>query len=165
MKRFFSLSLSVVICCMLLSGCDSFESRKEQQVTIKSGTYRSVLADGSPTHIVVEDETFTIYNGNYQYCPTFYYLTAMEEASAKAQAEGFSLTEADEQRIKDQMQSIDYSVYDGVPVRYQVGNEWDNTFNMMAETDDGEPITGFFLTFYVDNETIGFGDEYYTLEE
>lgn len=146
------------------SGCNETPQGNQQELSVPFGTYAYTYEDGSVSQIIVDETSFMIQNGDYQYCPSIAALTRIEDAVIHAQAEGLALSEDAQKQIAEEAKSLDFSSYDHVAVPYHLELVDVNVVNLVAEDENHEKIWGLQLTYYADDSTIGFGDGYYVLQ-
>lgn len=159
-------SLFCILTMFWLNGCGLIDSDSTVELSVPYGTYVFTGEDGTTAQIVVDADSVTIQNGNYDKCAAFHTILAIDRAKAQAQAEGFQLTEEQKNEIQAETEAIDFSAYDGQVLAYDPEQFDETTVNLIPLDEDQSPIWGLLLSYHADTGILGsLGNRAYLLQE
>ena len=158
--RFVIISVILILSVFSLSGC------KKSEPTIPLGTYTFTNEDGSISEIVLEKDTVCFKNADFSYAAIIYAGQRMMSDSREADNEGTPLSKEESDEIfRKYKESIDFSPYESNPVNYFTEySEGDQSIQLYTLDENGDEILGLQATYYLKDKTLGFADDYFTLE-
>ncbi len=157
-----SLILTAIFCMVFFCACSAEESKPKYDIPL--GTYRYIHEDGSVSDIILTKDTVKYVNVDLESGREVSAFERYIAASAKANAEGRKLTEAEIQELREKDAAVDFNSFQNKELAYIISDETDISVNIAAMDENGEPIYGLEATFYLEEKQLGF-DEYYILVE
>lgn len=157
-------SLSIIF---LLASCSS--GKYEQGVnaddfTIRYGVYVCTHEDGSTSEIEIDKDHCTIRNADYSQFYKSYFLDVYLPLQEEAEENGYELTTDDQMRIVEEGKSVDFSVYDDMPLQYSWDKDQGDARNVIMYDTDGNVIPGLGPTYYYNDHTLGTVEGIYVLK-
>ena len=162
MSKKILLILTAIFCMALFCACSAEESKLKYDIPL--GTYRYIHEDGKVSDIILTKDTVKYVNVDLELCREVSSFERYIAASAKANAEGRELTEAEIQELRKKDEAVDFNSLQNKELAYIISDETDFSVNISAMDENGEPIYGLEATFYLEEKQLGF-DEYYILVE
>lgn len=156
------------LCIIPLFVSCSFDKETHEDIkddfTINYGVYVCTHEDGSTSEIEIDKDHCTVRNADYSQFYKSYFLDVYLERKEEAEGNGYELTTDDETQIMEEAKSVDFSVYNDVPLQYSWGEDQGDARNVILYDTDGNVITGLGPTYHYDDHTLGTAEGIYVLK-
>jgi hypothetical protein len=142
----------------LLNGCSN-----NKYLLPTYGVYY-YIDDEIISNIEITENTIKIENADFENCRIIHAINIIESYKKEMENEGIIPTQEEIEAIAIvAMEEVDFSKYDNVELSYIIEELPGGDFNILLCDENGDPISGLVVTYYVRERICGFGNWSYEL--